>query len=237
MLTAACSPFITVEDLPEDCVCNVADAELIDFTIDGASDTLALLTGFAWFGVCERTVRPCRCCYCGVCPSCCEADAIPLRGPVIEVSEVKIDGDVVPSDEYRLIARNRIIRLDPDNGWRHVSWPSAQNLYAPLTEDHTFGITYSFGHDPMPQFVKDATIELVCDLLASKVPNQRGKLPPSTTSVFYQGVQATRQTAAEAIREGQTYLPKVAMLLGLTAGRQAGAYSPDGISSWAFPLD
>jgi hypothetical protein len=233
-LTVACSRFVEAVDLPDSCSCHFASDEIVDEVLDGVSDILAILTGFAYFGLCEATVRPCRGCWCGVCPGCCSIDAIPLRGPIVEVAEVKVDGVALDTGDYRVIPRNRLMRVS--TGLTRSSWPQNQNVWADDTEDNTFSITYSFGHEILPIFVRDAAVELACEFLMSRVPNQRGKLPPGTTNVFFQGVQASMQPAAEAVRDSLGSLDAVSTLMSVTSGRGAGVFSPDGLDAWVFPL-
>jgi len=234
-LTVACSRWVEAEDLPTDCVCNITDDDVIDDVLDGVSDILTMLSGFAYYGVCtERTIRPCRGCWCGACPGCCEIDSIPLRGPVVSVDEVKIDGVVIAPSEYMLLSRNRLMRVSTD-GARRASWPQNQHVWAEDTEVGTFSITYSFGHDPLPYFARAAAIELACDLLKTLTPNSKSRLPANATNVFFQGTQVSLQTRAEAVREGATYLTRVSGLLSAAGGRQAGVYSPDGLGAWVFP--
>src|SRR5438128_508567 len=66
--------------------------------------------------------------------------------PVREVSEVKIDGDVVDPSEYRLDGWQDLVRMDdPGPPVRKRRWPHSQNLALDDDQPNTFSVTYSHG--------------------------------------------------------------------------------------------
>lgn len=135
-----------------------------------ATDLLYVLTGRRWPGVCGPvTVRPCAqsaysrntrgwaydqswgVCGCGSLDTCgCGSRSRVGLGayPIIEVSQVKVDGEVVAPSAYRLDADGVaggwrwLVRIDDDG------WPCCQDLDEPLTEDGTFGVTFTYGQAP-----------------------------------------------------------------------------------------
>lgn len=229
----ACSRLAEVIDFTAaECFCDgLSDAD-VEALLDDASDLVYFLSRGTVYGLCEATVRPCRVCMCGSCFACCSVDMLPLRGPVVEVTEVKIDGEVISPDLYRVTPRNFLYRVS-DDGNRPASWPSSQALYLDDTEDGTFSVTYTHGMtEPYPVWVVNATIEAACDAANFQV-NGRGKLPADTVGVVYQGLSIQKRAAF--IEQHIEAFPALQRLLGMLAG-SAMAYGPDGISGWTFPL-
>lgn len=240
-LSAACSRLASVDEFSaSDCGCNCGlEASVIAQVLDDASDLVYYLTQGTWFGVCEGTVRPCRTCWCNDCRSCCDIESIQLRQDAIDITEITIDGDVLASNAYELRSGGRLVRLNPtDPDERPEHWPCCQKMYRPLTRDDTFGITYTFGQELIPTWVKNAVIELACDM-ATFFETGRSKLPGATTSVTMNNVTMSLQSRAEALRD-ETVLasfPAVNTLLGLHGpGRGGWAYSPQGGSAWTLEV-
>jgi hypothetical protein len=171
----------------------IVDAEEcpVDFSaqVQMASEILFELSGRLYSAGCEKTVRPCRtgsACgvqilsrghiiapwgwtgmgwsdpnYCGCAP----LDRVLLPGyPVREILEVKIDGDVVDPDTYKLFNWRWLVRVrDPDDPGTALGWPSCQTLDLEDTEDGTFSVTYRYGQDP-PIIGQHAAAALACEL-------------------------------------------------------------------------
>lgn len=238
-LAAACSRLASYEEFSaSECGCSCTlDQDVLEEALDNASDLVYYLSKGAWFGVCEATVRPCRQCFCGSCRSCCELEIIPLRTDTIEVSEVRIDGVVLDTDEYELLSQGRLVRRNPAHPLdRPDQWPCCQKLYRPLTADETFGISLSFGQEVIPGWVKNAVIELAC-AQASYFETGRTKLPGNTTAATMQNVTLTLQAQADALRDDTMFadFPAVATLLGLCGpGRGGWVYAPGGASAWSL---
>ena len=238
-LAAACSRLASYAEFSaSECGCSCTlEQSVVEEALDHASDLVYYLTKGTWFGVCEATVRPCRQCYCGTCRSCCELEVLPLRADAIEVSEVRIDGVVLDTDEYELLRGGRLVRRNPSNPLnRPDPWPCCQKVYRPLTADETFGLTYSFGQGLIPGWVKNAVIELACDT-TTHFETGRTKLPPGTTAATMQNVTITLQAQADALRDDTVLaeFPAVATLLGLCGpGRGGWVYAPGGASAWSL---
>ena len=93
---------------------------------------------------------------CDLCLVSCSPSLVKLSGyPVRAISEVKIDGDILDSGDYRVHNRRYAMRLS--NG----HWPRRQNLTEADTEDGTFSISYTYGQDP-PELGMAAAAELGC---------------------------------------------------------------------------
>jgi hypothetical protein len=203
-----CTPWITGDDVAACCDVESSSGAQFDQAAEAASDLLFQLSGRQFAGECERTVRPgCEGCmcgyqvlsrgyvigpwnygyplwdYCDTCSIACAPSMVKLAGvPVREVSEVLVDGDVVPADEYTILNSRYLVRLD--NG----HWPWEQNLTLPDTDDHTFSVTYTYGADP-PELGVMAAAQLGCQLYAA-CPGGSGEcvLPAGTTRVIQQGL-------------------------------------------------
>jgi hypothetical protein len=195
-------------------ICNV------DFTADviAASEILFELSGRLYSGTCEKTVRPCTPFMCGfqvlsrghiVAPygytwsgsawgvdacGCYPLDRVLLSGyPVREITEVKIDGDVVDPDTYRLDNRRWLSRVrDPAEPDVPLFWPSCQMMDLPDTEDGTFSVSYRYGQDPPLAGVRAATA-LACQLhQACDGGGGDCEIPANAVRVTRQGVTIDR---------------------------------------------
>lgn len=235
----ACSRLASFEEFQAtDCGCDCGlTQEVAESLLDDASDLVYALSGGTIFGECEGTLRPCRTCWCEHCVGCCSIDVIPLRQDAISITEVVIDGEVLAPGNYVLLPRGRIQKIST-NGDRPEHWPCCQKLYRGLDEDDTFGITYTYGQESQPQWVKNAVIELACDM-GTYFTARAGQLPANTTSVTYANTTLSLESRADALRD-QTVLanfPAVAQLLALAGPTvRSMAYSPSGATAWSFPL-
>ena len=234
-MAGPCTPWITGDDVADCCSVETSSASLFDHVATQASDLLFEVSGRLYAGTCERTVRPgCDSCYCGyqvlsrgyvigpwdwgyplmLCDSCllaCDPSLIKLAGvPVREVSEVKIDGDVVDPSDYTLVNDRYLMRNDTGR------WPVSQNLTLPDTEDGTFSITYTYGADP-PSLGVSAAAQLACELY-KECNGDTCVLPKGTTRVTRQGITIDKLAfTAWTFRDGRwaTGLPLVDAFLSM----------------------
>jgi hypothetical protein len=58
---------------------------------------------------------------------------------VYDVTEVQVDGVVLPDGAYRVDAPGRLVRTDGG------CWPDCQDMGAPAGADNTFFVTYRYG--------------------------------------------------------------------------------------------
>lgn len=211
-LYGPCTVWTTPEDI--EAFCNVEGAsgadldDVLEQSATTASQILYELSGRQFSGLCQQSVRPCRLgCECGfqvlsrghvihwegvgwLCdersPCGCQAlSQITLAGyPVREIVEVKIDGDVVDEDTYRLDGHRHLIRMDG------LKWPSCQSLDLDDTEAGTFVVTYTYGQTP-PQMAIDAATALGCEIFKS-YSNIECALPIGATRITRQGITIER---------------------------------------------
>ena len=126
--------------------------------------------------------------------------ALRLPGPVVSITEVKIDGAVVPAGQYRLDYRNVLIR----NGG--LTWPVTQQLLADADSDvNTFQISYERGV-PVPIGGQLAAGRLACEMAKAYVLDASCKLPQRVQTVTRQGVTVGFTDAFDGLDKGRTGL-------------------------------
>ena len=144
---------------------------------------------------------------CGIDPCSCERLCeIVTPGPVAMITEVVMDGQQLPLNEFRVDNGNRIVRQDGE------CWPSCQNMNLPLTAVGTLGITY------VPGIVPDASGLWAAGVLACEFSKAcsgaKCRLPSAVASIARQGVTFTMSTGLfpdgmTGIREVDAYLTAV----------------------------
>jgi hypothetical protein len=194
-----------------------ADQEQLDHFLQVASELLFQLSGQQFSGECEATLRPCsrRCgsewtyrptyrfgqtaglpwpgCSCeGTSREWCSCKRIHQIElgvyPLIAISEVLVDGDIVPDDEYRIDANRWLVRL-PDVSGFNPGWPICQDLNLDSTEPDTFEVTFTYGRLPPASGVL-AAANLAKEFFLACSPSTAGacRLPKNISSISRQGV-------------------------------------------------
>ncbi|WP_375483323.1 hypothetical protein [uncultured Jatrophihabitans sp.] len=107
-----------------------------------------------------------------------------LPGPVVDVSEVRLAGAVLPSSGYEMQG-DRLVRIDGQ------AWPRSQDTTLVATQAGTWQVTYTRGR-PVPAGGQVAAGILACELAAAILGNTC-KLPANVTSVVRNGVTINRQ--------------------------------------------
>lgn len=107
--------------------------------------------------------------------------------PVVEVTEVKIDGAVIAATEYRL-DDNRFLTRMADADGNPQYWPSCQALDKEDTESGTWSVTYTYGQSP-PNIGQQAATTLACEIykLCADVDDEC-RLPDGVTRIIRQGI-------------------------------------------------
>ncbi len=106
--------------------------------------------------------------------------------PVVEVTEVVIDGDVLDPSEYRLDDYRLLTRLGDTDGVPHM-WPACQALDKPLGESGTWGVTYTYGQSP-PNLGQEAATALACEIYKACDPDADCALPDGVVRIVRQGL-------------------------------------------------
>lgn len=246
-LRAAAEPFLTVEELRNyDCACitqqSPSDSELSDI-IDQASDVIAIATGGTVFGRVSYTVLPCAegGCWTG-CACGCGLDGIPLYGPHPIITDVYIDDELIPSNEYRIHLTNlgpALVRVSVDGTHPDV-WPRWQDLWKQGTGTHTFRFTITYGHY-IDKIIHDAALEIACDLALDPRQRKQNALPVGTRSASQGRVDVStqgrvREEAVARVKAG-IYGPASARMMELYApngGQFAGVASPELSGGWTL---
>lgn len=149
--------------------------------------------------------------------------------PVIEISQVLIDGAVLAANEYRLDEYRFLTRMADANG-NPQHWPSCQALDKPATESGTWQVTFTYGQSP-PNMGQQAATTLACEIykLCADVDDEC-RLPDGVTRIIRQGITIeklpTLTWAFEKLRAGangqwRTGMASVDLFLS--------AYNPSGL--------
>lgn len=201
-----CGAWTTVEDIAACCSVEVGSTpELFEDAMVAATQVLYELSGRQFNPGCERVVRPQN----GEWP--CGTQVL-SRGhvitwdgmhwsdglsrvllpnyPVTEIVEVRIDGAVIPADEYRLDGWRWLTRMADADGDAQA-WPDWQRLDREDTEDVTFVVRYVFGQNP-PAIGSMAAAQLSCEIY-KVCPGNEGNaadcaLPKNAVRVSRQGI-------------------------------------------------
>ncbi|WP_284576852.1 hypothetical protein [Streptomyces sp. 2P-4] len=157
--------------------------------------------------------------------SCGELCEVYLPGPVYDVTEVNVDGEVLAPEAYRVDAPGRLVRTDGG------CWPDCQDMGAPAGSEGTFTVTYRWGL-PLDEAATAAVSELVCHFLSGCSPGACGcKVNRRVTRLSRQGVDMEMPDPTMLYSEGLTGLPLVDMwLMAVNPYRLASpsrVYSPD----------
>lgn len=167
-----------------------------------------------------------RNCGCGG-SCCCRASCeITLRGPVAQIVQVRIDGEVIPPSSYRLdTAQGRYQLVRTDEG----CWPTCQDFDAAGDDVGGFEVTYTIGR-AVPGSVLIGTGMLACEI-AKNIAGGPCKLPRQLSSLTRQGVDL--EVVADVAETGvfRTGIVEVDNLITLlNPGRRQGpmvVISPD----------
>lgn len=165
-------------------------------------------------------------CGCKSSCSCGELCEVYLPGPVYDVTEVNLDGQVLaPGLEYRLDAPGRLVRLGGG------CWPSCQDMAAAPGQPNTLTVTYRWGL-PLDEAAVAAVSELACHLLrgCGGSGSCGCKANRNVTRLQRQGVEIEMDPTL-IYAEGRTGLPMTDLwLTAVNPGRLSSpsrVYSPD----------
>ncbi len=196
-LNELCEDWITSADLTCD-LTGVLPTQ-IQTAIDAAVEWLDDLTCGDYHGVCTTEIRPhtdCRHSYSCGCGSRWEKiDLLKwVNGPIVEVSEVTVDGDPVDPNFYTLINSRWLTALTVD-GTDSPLLPWPYQNFQRVTGEGVWTITVDHGTGP-PAPLRMAAAELACQLL-HRMLGRECDLPDNATSISRQGVTVSLQSRAE----------------------------------------
>lgn len=165
------------------------------------------------------------------------ANEIVFPGPINSISQVMVNGVVLPPNQYQLYNGRRLVRLSPpqvppvpNSDW--PSWPCCQNLSAPADGDGSLQIIYKWGK-PLPQPGITAAKFLAVEI-AKAYANFETALPARVSSISRQGITAVVQDPLTYLEREWTGLPLVDLFLTtynpFKLRRRGRVMSPDTIS-------
>jgi hypothetical protein len=177
-----------------------------------------VLTGGGWInaacGPCARRRRDC---------SCVELQEITLPGPVHEITEVRVDGQVLDAAAYAVHDHRLLVRTDGE------VWPDCQDLTAAPDQPGAFTVTYLQGVE-VPPGGRYAAGVYACELLKACTGGQC-RLPRRVQSLTREGVTLTFLDPMDFLDKGRTGIPEVDQWLAAVnpTGQRAPSqvYSPD----------
>lgn len=141
---------------------------------------------------------------CGCKPPC----ALRLPGPVNAVLEVRIDGALIPADQYQLVARAGYADLLRTGGMQGPCWPTCQNLELPETEPGTFSVLYLRGR-PVPVAGVRALGVLAAEIYKQCTGASGCRLPERVRTVTREGTTYDMFDPGEWLTQGLTGLRDV----------------------------
>lgn len=155
-------------------------------------------------GTCETVLRPIGEC-CGVCWGRCRCagsgDRVRLQssaGPVTAVTEVKVDGVVVPPELWRYYPSSETLYRVPDG-----VWPRVDRKFADCDQPETMCVTVLVGNEP-DAWAQAVHAELTCELVKACTTG-KCRIPANASSVSSQGISITLTPT-----EAKQFIPAVA---------------------------
>lgn len=255
--TAVCAAYSDVKDALDGN--KLAPAQL-DLACAQASDLLYMLSGRQFPGTCERTLRPVArpvgwtvgdwqkyfssitgeayntswgTCWGNGHDSCRRPPQIDLGVfPIRSIVQVKIDGTIIPSDEYRVDDHRLLVRVRPTASsvptvrW---GWPTCQNLDLPDTEVGTFSVDLQYGMSP-PSSGTAAAAALAAQfaLAHASLPN---RLPARLMTITRQGITMAAIDPLNFLDKGLTGVLEADLFIKASnpqrQRRRPRVYSPD----------
>lgn len=258
---AICTPWINGTDIATHSpAVSSVDSAVLDRAAADASDFLFALSGRKFPGACEAVIRPTArprawslrswsdylsslsgvgySSTWGTCggdgadacfsPPQVDLGVYPVRGIV----QVKIDGQVIPANEYEVRDMRTLVRMRstasavPTVRW---GWPTCQDLSLPDTEPNTFSVTVQYGEDP-PDIGRSAASALGAEFAKAR-SNQQSRLPARLTSITRQGVTMAVLDPMQFLDNGLTGIYEADLFIrAINPGKQVSrprVYSPD----------
>lgn len=230
---SVCSWWATEANACAPCTAETPD---LDTWIGVASDLLYELSGQRFPGECEDTVHPCAqpcdgdgppfygdpvlmatsgnllwygSCGCRTRCGCTSLSTLTLTGwPLLSITEISIDGDVLDPSAYEINDWKTLVRIDGD------SWPACSD---------DFDITFTYGQAPPPAGIA-AAASLGCQLALACAGSGDCRLPQRVQSITRQGVSMVLLDPFTFFDDGRTGLYDVDLFLA--------AYGPTSKKRW-----
>lgn len=144
----------------------------------------------------------CGCWRGGSC-GCTTISEIDLKNDIVEVTEVKVNGEILETSEYELQAGRYLVAIPPR------SWPCCQHLDRSDDDDGTMSIAVRFGAAP-PRTGRTVAAALACEMAkAFGIITGNCSLDDAARSVARQGVTIVRGDPLELFPNGMTGVRRV----------------------------
>lgn len=130
---------------------------------------------------------------CGSCPGSCSCSRVSkfmLPTSATEIVQIKIDGDILDPDAYRLDNRIKVVRQDGGE------WPRCNSESKIAGEDGTWTVTTKFGRE-LPKLGELAVAELTCEYIKFCTNADDCQLPANWASINQSGLTITRANASK----------------------------------------
>lgn len=273
---STCAPWATIADVCAPCDEYDFPADLLEDSLQFASDVLFNLSGRQWPGLCEidglrpsaqyrawdpgppsaRQARtestrwwpgnarePWGWCSCNreVNVGCRSLPSVQLLGyPIGDVTEVKIDGEVLDPEFYRVDEYQYLVRL-PDSDGNNVGWPCCQHLELADDQPGTWSVSYEYGAAPPIGGVRSCA-SLGCQLALACRPATVGscRLPKRVTTITRQNVTLAILDPMSLFKDGMTGLAEVDLWLASLRQARTGEFlfvNPETLSRRARRVD
>lgn len=168
------------------------------FPVTGDGGNMAAAGGWVPFVDASGAWRNCGCP--GMC-SCSARCEVLLPGPVSSVTEVHVDGALVPADAYRVDNNQILVRTDGE------CWPQCQDFdHSDLVDVDTFHVVYERG-TAVPLAGQIAAGILACDF--AKTCTTGCVLPGNLQSLNRQGVDVQMVDPSTILGDGLTGISQV----------------------------
>ncbi|SCG15528.1 hypothetical protein GA0070610_1762 [Micromonospora echinofusca] len=149
---------------------------------------------------------------------------VSLPGPVHAVTQVLIDGQVLPAAAYVVHNRRWLVRVDGEK------WPASQDLRAADDQPGAWAVTYQRGVE-VPAGGRIAAGQYAAEVAKVLTADNSCRLPRRVQSLVRQGVQQTFVDPAQLAKDGMTGLPEVDQWLRVVnphrLPRDTVVWSPD----------
>ncbi|QGZ16716.1 hypothetical protein PBI_DEWDROP_68 [Microbacterium phage Dewdrop] len=120
-----------------------------------------------------------------------------LPGPVEAITQVRVDGEVLPPESYRLEYKRFLVRTDGG------VWPACQDLLAAPDQPNTFEVTYTKGV-PVPIGGQIAAGRLASEFAKAACNDRTCQLPQRMKQIVRQEVTVTLMDDFADLKEGGT---------------------------------
>lgn len=157
----------------------------------------------------DGTWRNASVCGCTSSCSCTQLCEVRLEAPVYDVLEVRVDGEVLPPEAYRVDSPALLVRTDGG------CWPDCQDMAADCDAEGTFCVTYRTGL-PLDEAAIAAVSALTCHLIKGCTGGGGScgcRANPNITRLQRQGVDLEFTDPALLYAEGRTGIREVDLWL------------------------